>query len=61
MKTAAFDQLVRSVRQAGRIRRGAAKPSRVHTFAPTDVRLIRTRLGKSQAAFALICAEEAKR
>lgn len=54
MKAGAFDQLVRSVRQAGRIRRGASKPSRIHALAPTDVRLIRTRLGKSQTEFALM-------
>jgi putative transcriptional regulator len=54
MKAAAFDQLVRSVRQAGRIRRGASKPSRVHAFAPTDVKAIRTRLAKSQTEFALM-------
>lgn len=54
MKAAAFDQLVRSVRQAGRIRQGASKPSRVHSFAPADVRSIRTRLAKSQTEFALM-------
>ena len=32
MKRDAFDQLVRSVRQAGRIRRGLAKPARALAF-----------------------------
>ena len=54
MKSVAFEQLVRSVRQAGRIRRGASKPSRVRTFAPTDVTSIRKRLRKSQTEFALM-------
>lgn len=55
MKRKAFDQLVRSVRQAGRIRRGgAAKASRAFTFAPADVKAIRSKLGKSQSEFALM-------
>jgi putative transcriptional regulator len=54
MKSEAFDQLVQSVRQAGRIRRGKAKPSRVSTFAPADVKAIRQKLGKTQQDFALM-------
>ena len=54
MKVDAFEQLVRSVRQAGRIRRGAAKPSRVHRFDPEDVKSVRARLSKSQTEFALM-------
>jgi putative transcriptional regulator len=50
----AFDQLVRSVRQAGRIRRGALKASRTFSFAPADVKAIRKKLGKSQPEFALM-------
>ena len=38
MKEAAFRELVASVRQAGRIRRGARKPSRTFTFRPADVK-----------------------
>jgi putative transcriptional regulator len=52
MKVEAFEQLVRSVRQAGRIRRGAARPSRVHKFDPEDVKSVRARLSKSQTEFA---------
>jgi hypothetical protein len=40
MKREAFDQLVRSVKQAGRIHRGAAKPSRRFSFAPADVKAV---------------------
>lgn len=47
-----FEDLVTSVRQAGRIRRGEAEPARVTEFAPVDVRAIRERFGKSQAEFA---------
>jgi putative transcriptional regulator len=47
-----FENLVESVRQAGRIRRGEAEPSRVAEFAPVDVKAVRLRLGKSQSEFA---------
>ena len=52
MKKQDFENLVESVRQAGRIRRGAAKPSRVAEFTPVDAKAVRQRLGKSQADFA---------
>jgi putative transcriptional regulator len=54
MKKTAFEELLTSVRQAGRIRRGAMKPSRVTKFIPTDVRAVRTKLGTSQTEFALM-------
>ncbi len=52
MKKQEFENLVESIRQAGRIRRGEAKPSRVVEFAPVNVKAIRRRLGKSQSEFA---------
>ena len=52
MKQAAFEELEKSIRQAGRIRRGHLKPSRVTKVPPVDVRAIRLRLGKSQSEFA---------
>jgi len=52
MKKQDFDNLVGSIQEAGRIRRGEAQPSRVTDFAPVDVKAIRRRLGKSQAEFA---------
>jgi putative transcriptional regulator len=52
MKKPHFDRLVAGVRQAGAIRRGEMKPSRITEFAPLDVRAIREGLGKSQSAFA---------
>lgn len=54
MKKVLFEELLESVREAGRIRRGEAKPARVFTFTPTDVKAIRARLGKSQSQFALM-------
>jgi len=50
----AFQGLLRSVRQAGRIRRGKVKPARVFTFRPADIKSIRLKLGKSQSEFALM-------
>ncbi|MCB9474843.1 MAG: helix-turn-helix domain-containing protein [Candidatus Delongbacteria bacterium] len=52
MKKGDFEELVLSVQQAGEIRRGEARPSRVHTFKPVDIKSIRARLGKSQPEFA---------
>ena len=54
MREQDFKNLTKSVRQAGRIRRGSIKPSRVFTFKPADIRSIRLKLGKSQAEFALM-------
>jgi putative transcriptional regulator len=47
-----FDNLVTSIQQAGRIRRGKMRPGRVIRFAPVDVKGIRRRLRKSQSEFA---------
>ena len=52
MRKTDFDKLVVSIRQAGRIRRGEIKPSRVTQFAPPNIRAIRRRLRQSQAEFA---------
>lgn len=52
MKKQDFENLVASIREAGRIRRGEAKASRVTEFSPVDVKAIRERLGQSQAEFA---------
>src|SRR5438552_2503301 len=52
MKKEDFNNLVKSIRQAGKIRRGQAKPSRVFEFTPVDVKKIRARLEKSQSEFA---------
>jgi len=52
MKKKDFENLVSSIREIGRIRRGEVKPSRVTKFAPVDVKAIRSRLGKSQTEFA---------
>ncbi len=54
MKNKDFEELLNSIRQAGQIRRGEAKPSRAFEFFPEDVRSIRRKLDKSQKEFALM-------
>jgi putative transcriptional regulator len=54
MKDSAFQELMSSVREAGRIRRGTLKPSRTNLFKPEDVKAVRTSLGASQSEFALM-------
>lgn len=54
MKTKDFEKLVRSVKQAGRIKRGKMKASRTFRFRPADVKAIRQSLGKSQSEFAMM-------
>ena len=54
MKRKDFDKLVASVKQAGKIKRGKLKPSRVFRFKPADIKAIREKLGVSQSGFALM-------
>jgi putative transcriptional regulator len=54
VRDAAFQELMSSVRQAGRIRRGTLKPGRTTVFKPEDVKAIRASLGASQTEFALM-------
>jgi len=54
MKAAGFQELVASVKQAGRIRRGRMKAGRTAVFHPTDVQAVRAKLGASQSEFALM-------
>jgi putative transcriptional regulator len=54
MKARNFDDLVTSIKQAGRIRRSKARPSRVFVFKPADIKAVRLRLGKSQIEFAMM-------
>jgi putative transcriptional regulator len=54
MKNDDFKDLVKSVRQAGKIRRKKMRPSRVFKYKPADIKKIREQLGKSQTEFALM-------
>jgi putative transcriptional regulator len=52
MKKQMFDDLVESIKEAGKIHRGEAKAARTFVFQPEDVRAIREKLHKSQSEFA---------
>ena len=54
MKKEQFDELLTSVRQAGKIRRQEMAPARRFHFEPADVKNIRKKLGMSQPEFALM-------
>ena len=54
MKKELFDELVESIEEAGKIRKGLARPSRVFRFRPVDVKRIRNRLHVSQSQFSLM-------
>ena len=52
MKEELFEELAESIKQAGRIRRGAKRASRQTTIGAPDVQHIRGSLGLSQKQFA---------
>jgi putative transcriptional regulator len=52
MKKKLFDELVESIKEAGKIHRGEMKAAREFIFDPEDVRAIREKLHKSQSEFA---------
>jgi putative transcriptional regulator len=49
-----FKKLVASVKQAGKIKRGEMKASRVVDLKPMDIREVRKKLNLSQSEFALM-------
>jgi len=49
-----FDKIAESIKQAGKIRRGEMKASRIFQFGPADIKGIRLRLKKSQSEFAIM-------
>jgi putative transcriptional regulator len=54
VRTKDFARLTTSIKQAGEIRRGRRKATRTVEIEPADVRMIRDKLGRSQAEFALM-------
>ncbi len=55
MKKELFEELKNSLREAGQIKRGAMKPSRVFKINPqNDIAKVRDKLGFSQSKFAAI-------
>jgi putative transcriptional regulator len=54
MRKKDFNNLIGSIRQAGKIRKGRMKPTRDFQFDPEDIKDIRFHLKKSQSEFALM-------
>jgi putative transcriptional regulator len=54
MKEDDFNNLVKSIKQAGKIKNGQLKPGRTFEFSPMDIKAIRNKLHKSQTEFALM-------
>jgi len=54
MEKEMFEELIESIKEAGRIQRGEAKPSRVFKYDAVDIKKIRRRLGISQSNLALM-------
>ena len=54
MKDSDFQQLLASVKEAGRIKRGEQEPARKFEVRAEDVKEIRAKLDKSQSEFALM-------
>ena len=54
MKKELFDELVENIEEAGKIRKGRLKPSRVFKSPPIDVKRIREKLHVSQSQFAMM-------
>ena len=54
MKKELFAELIESIEQAGKIRKGLLKPSRVFAFRPAKVQQIRNKLHVSQSQFAMM-------
>ena len=54
MKEKDFSTLVASIKEAGQIKRGNKKPSRIFTITPPSIKAIRKKLNLSQNDFALM-------
>jgi len=54
VKDSDFQQLLASVKEAGRIKRGELEPARRFEVKAEDVKAIRAKLNKSQSEFALM-------
>lgn len=54
MKNDHFNELLASVSEAGKIKRGEIRASRIHEFPEPDVRAIRESIGFSQSKFAAL-------
>ncbi len=54
MKNEIFSKLMASIQEAGEIKAGHRKPSRIYEIDPLDIKLIREKLRVSQSEFAML-------
>ncbi len=54
MKKEHFEKLVASIKEAGEIKSGHLKPSRVYEIKPPDIKTVRNKLNVSQNEFAIM-------
>ena len=54
MKNEHFNELIASIKEAGKIKRGETEASRIHEFPEPDVKAIREGIGFSQSKFAAL-------
>ena len=54
MKENDFQNLLNSIKQVGKIKKGQLKPGRTFEFSPMDIKSIRNKLHQSQSEFAFM-------
>ena len=54
MREEDFNELVTSIQEAGDIKRGTRKPSRVFEISPVDIKAVRRKLRRTQSEFAFM-------
>ena len=54
MKNEHFNELIASIKEAGKIQRGETESSRIHDFPEPDIKAIRESIGFSQSKFATL-------
>ena len=55
-----FEELLESVRDAGKIRRGEKAAARTHDYSSFDVKAVREKIGLSQSEFSMLIRVSAK-
>ncbi len=60
MKPKDFDNLVASIKEAGEIKAGSKKPSRIYEIDPPQIKMVREKLHASQNEFALMIGVSAR-
>jgi len=60
MKNEDFDKLTASIKEAGKIKAGKTKPSRIYEIDPPQIKMVREKLHASQSEFALMIGVSAR-